>query len=695
VLCSIGEKQEQLGARVNMVAPQKQFAYSDPQASPAGFTSEEGGRTPSLQSFRDGGDHRRFTGPLGPLKGHEHAFSILRAVVPRCAMIRIMSSALQIPPPTVRWDLSDLYSDINDPRIDQTWERVKSSAEAFGTRYRGKINSGEISSQLMAQAIRELEDLVQDAAKPVNFAQLMFVTDTGNPAMGAFMQKQLEKSTETSVALMFFELELQALPQETVDRLLEADELANYRHYVTVTRSFSPYRLSEAEEIILEETANTGGRAWVRYFEETMANQVYEYFAPGSAEGEKLNQEQVLSKLRDPARDVRQAAADAFTKGLKQLDKSIVFTYNNLLQDKNVEDRLRKMPYPEHSRHLSNELDQETVDLVVSMCTENYGLVERFYRVKRDILGLPQLTHIDRYAPLFAAEEPLDWAQAKRIVLDAFGEFSQVARDRADEFFEKGWIDAEPRSGKQGGAFCAYVTPDTHPFVLMNYLNKIDDVMTLAHELGHGVHASLSREQSYFNFHGTLPLAELASTFGEMLVFEKVVASATLKDKLALYASKIEGVFATVFRQAALYRFEQRCHQTRRKDGELTPDQFGELWQEEIQAMFRSSVQLGEQHRHWWSYIGHFFHAPFYVYAYSFGELLVLSLYRMAKEQGPSFADDYVNLLRQGGSKSPEDLMASVGIDLKSLAFWRGGFEAMEMLVSEFEKLWSEYSTTA
>ena len=238
------------------------------------------------------------------------------------------------------------------------------------------------------------------------------------------------------------------------------------------------------------------------------------------------------------------------------------------------------MPYAEHARHLSNELSKETVDMVVSLCTRNYDLVERFYNVKRQILGLSDLSHIDRYTPLFPAEQPVSYEEAQRIVQNSFGQFSGEMRDRAAHFFADGWIDAEPRPGKQGGAFCGYVTPDTHPYVLCNYLNKIDDVMTLAHELGHGVHASLSREQTYFNFHGTLPLAELASTFGEMLVFENVVAEASLKDKLALYASKIEGVFATVFRQAALYRFEQRSHQQRREGGELSAEQFGDIWQD-------------------------------------------------------------------------------------------------------------------
>ncbi|HTQ10761.1 MAG TPA: M3 family oligoendopeptidase, partial [Fimbriimonadaceae bacterium] len=451
----------------------------------------------------------------------------------------------------------------------------------------------------------------------------------------------------------------------------------------------SPYRLSEKEEVVLEQVANTGSRAWVRLFEEVTSNHVYKLRRPGSDEIEDLTQPELVALLHEPDRALRQAAADSFTQGLQELQRVLVFTFNNLLQDKAIEDKMRGFEYPEQARHLSNELDRETVDLVIRLCRANYGLVERFYKVKREILDLPGLTHIDRYAPLFESEERVDWDSARRIVLEAFGSFSNEMETRAREFFDENWIDAEPRKGKQGGAFCSYITPDTHPVVFQSYLNKQDDVMTLAHELGHGVHASLSRAQTYFNFHGTLPLAELASTFGEMLVFESLVREASTKDKLALYAGKIEGIFATVFRQAAMFRFEQRIHEERRASGELPPSRFGELWQEEMQAMFGSSVNLGEQHRLWWSYIGHFVFAPFYVYAYSFGELLVLSLYQMAKREGPSFADKYVSLLRDGGSKTPTELMRSVGVDLHAESFWQGGFAAMENLVAEFERLWA------
>lgn len=601
-----------------------------------------------------------------------------------------MSAAGTIAPPQVRWDLSTLFSGVDDPKIEALWSSLLTRADAFAERYRGKINAPTLSADVLHEALKELEAISQEVAKPYSFAELMFAGDTSDPANGAFLQKQSERGTELSVKLMFFELELQKVPEDSIRAILADPRLARYRHYVNQTRIYTPHRLTEPEEIVLEEAANTGVRAWVRLFDEVTSNHVYKYRAPGSGEEQELSQEEVVDLLRDPDRAVRQAAADSFTEGIKGMQRVVTFTFNNLLQDRRVTDRLRKHPFPEHSRHLSNELDKETVDLVISSCRAHYGLVERFYTVKRKILGLDKLTHIDRYAPLFDAVEQVDWERGKAIVLDSFGGFSDEMRSRAAEFFDESWVDAEPRKGKTGGAFCMYVTPDTHPYVLMSYLNKMDDVMTLAHELGHGVHASLSRAQNYVNFHGTLPLAELASTFGEMLVFERVTADATPKDKIALYAEKIEGIFATVFRQAAMFQFEQAVHAKRREEGELTAEEFGEIWHEKLQEMFGNSIELGEQHKHWWSYISHFFAVPFYVYAYSFGELLALSLYQMAKLDPASFEPKYIELLRLGGSQTPQELMATVGVDLNSQAFWDGGFDVIERLVSSFESLAAE-----
>ena len=585
----------------------------------------------------------------------------------------------------VHWNLGDLFSGINDPKITQTLAETQARAEQFEADYKGKIASLDLSAETLAASLHGYEAIQQDAAKPMTFASLLFTTDTGDPARGAFLQKMREENTRLSLPLLFFELELAAIADDTLAPLLNTPEIAPYKHFLGVVRAARSHLLSETEERLMEELANTGGRAFGRLFEETVSNAAFEW------NGQTVGLAQITATLMDPNREVRRTGAEAFTAGLKPHARTLTYIFNTLLQNKNVSDRLRQYSSAQESRHEANELDEATVSLVVDTVVRNYPLVARYYHVKREILGVDTLTHYDRYAPLFEAEETIPYPEAQEIVLDAFGSFSPNMRSRAAEFFDKNWIDAPATKGKASGAFCSYVTPDTHPYVLVNYLGRMKDVMTLAHELGHGVHASLSREQSLLNFHGTLPLAELASTFGEMLVFERALSSASLKDKLALYAEKIEGAFATIPRQTAMYRFEQAIHTHRREQGELTTEQFGEYWQSEVQRMFGDSVALGDEHKLWWSYISHFIGAPFYVYAYSFGELLVLSLYQQAKSGGPAFAEKYLQMLALGGSLTPQELMEQVGVDLSDPAFWQGGFDVLGGLVGEFEGLWREY----
>jgi len=538
----------------------------------------------------------------------------------------------------VRWDLSDLFADPSDPKLEELWRSIEARAEEFEKAYRGTLGAEDVEAGRVLSAIREVESIYQDLYKPLTYAHLLFAADTSDPKLGAFLQKQMERMTPVNVRLMFFELEIQGWSDQTAARIAGSAELAPYRHYLQSVRRLSPHRLSEPEEVILEELANTGVRAWVRLFEELTSNHIYRLRDPRTGEVRELTMEQVIDLLREADRSVRIAAADSLTAGLKEMERVLVFNYNNLIQAHAVEDRLRKHPYPEHARHLTNELDRETVDLVMGLVRERSDMVARH----------------------------------------------EVAR----EFFDRRWIDAEVRPGKQGGAFCSYVTPDTHPLVFLSYLGKLEDVSTLAHELGHGVHASLSRKQTLFNFHGTLPLAELASTFGEMLVFEKLSSRASARDRLALYASKIEGSFATIFRQAAMFRFEQRCHRQRREIGELTAEEFAAIWQDELQSMFGESLILGEQHGCWWSYVSQFIAAPFYVYAYSFGELLVMSLFEMSRREGPSFAERYLALLEKGGAESPAELLRPLGVDLQDRKFWEGGLSVLERTVAEFEEIW-------
>jgi oligoendopeptidase F len=587
----------------------------------------------------------------------------------------------------VTWDLSALFSGEDDPAIESTWARCMERAQAFAERYRGRVAEGVLDPAGLAAAIAEYEAISSEASKPAHYANLRFAADTSDPKLGAFLQSQMEAASRLRVVLLFFTLELQQCPDEYLDRSVADPALENYRHFLEVLRRAGPHRLGETEEKLLELTANTGCRAWVRLHDELTGNHVYRLRDPESGELREATQEEVLDLLRDPSREVRQAAADAFTAGLLELQRPIVFLYNTLLADKALDDELRKFDSPESSRHLENELTAKTVDMVTDLCRERSDLVARYYRAKRGLLGLEKLTHIDRYAPLEETRRKVGWGEAQRIVLESFRGFSPEMAEAAQEFFEKGWIDAEPRPGKSGGAFCNYNTPDTHPVLFQTFLGDSSDVMTLAHEMGHGVHASLSRAQTPLNFSGTLPLAELASIFGELLVFERLAAEADDRERLTLYANKIEGTFASVHRQAAMYRFERRCHALRRSQGELSPAQFGDLWQDEVQSMFLDSLELGEQHRVWWQYVGHFVFAPFYVYAYAFGELLTLGVFDLAKRSGPGFAERYVDVLRLGGKESPHQLMARLGIDLDSREFWEGGFRSIEAMVAEFERL--------
>lgn len=598
-----------------------------------------------------------------------------------------MAQVADNPAAGIRWDLSSLFSSVDDPKIEATFEAAHGAADAFAERYRGRIETGSLSAAELAEALAELERITTEVSKPGHFAGLMFAGDTSDPKLGGFYQSVGERTSEVRVKLMFADLELKAASDDYIERVLADEALANYRHFVRTARAYRPHMLTETEETLLEEVANVSSRAWVRLHDELTSNMVCPYVDPKTGETHEFSQHEVLDLLRSADRAERVAAGDALTKGLEGIERSIVFTYNTLLADKKLEDRLRRYASAEASRHMANELDSETVDLVMQLCKEQGDLVSRYYKAKRAYTGADALTHVDRYAPLFDAEEEIGWDQARTIVLDSFGRFHPEMRAKAEEFFTKNWIDAEARPGKTGGAFCSYNTVDTHPVMLMTYLGKMSDVGTLAHELGHCVHASLSREQTTFNFDGTLPLAELASIFGEALVFDALVAEASERDHMALLAERVEGIFASVYRQSSMFRFEQRCHRHRREVGELSAEEFGQIWMEENQAMFGDSVTMGEQYAKWWLYIGHFFFAPFYVYAYSFGELLALSLYQRAKGEGPEFAERYVDVLRRGGSETPFELMGRLGVDLRSREFWMGGFAAIESLVSQFEAL--------
>ncbi len=596
----------------------------------------------------------------------------------------------QIEETEVAWDLGDLFAGPDDPKIDATLHTAKERAAVFAGTYQDKINSPDLTAARLLAAITEYEALWQEVGKAGTYARLRFSADTSDPARGALMARVSEETTRLSLPLVFYRLELAQVPDALITPLLDDPALAPYRYYIHLVRSGRPHQLSEIEETLLARFNNTGTAAFVRLSGEIRAATIFRPALPDGTTPE-LNLSQLGALYSSPDRAVRQAAAEAFTAGANFNLKTLTFILNTLLQDKAVSDETRHYETPEATGFRRDEMPRETVELVTGTTADHYGLAARYYRLKREILVLDTLRDYDLAAPLFQTAETVPFEEAQEIVLDAFGRFSTQMRDLAAEYFDKQWIDAAPRPGKQAGAYCNGGTPDAHGYVFLNYLGKMGHVMTLAHELGHGVHGSLAREQTYFNMFGTLPMAEVASTFSEMLVFDKLQAGASLETRLSMLADKIEGAIGTIMTTTGRYRLEKTIHRQRRTDGEMTSEQISDHWQGEMAAIYGDSVEITERLRLSWSYIPHFVNSPFYSYPYAFGELFALSLFQKSKEDGPVFTERYLSLLRAGGSASPHELAHSVGVDLDDPAFWSGGFRVVERLIEDFEALWAEY----
>jgi len=584
----------------------------------------------------------------------------------------------------VRWDLADLYAGPDDPRIDADLGAALAAARDFAARYRGRV--AQLAPHELAAAVDALEALQEPAARAGAFAQLLFAADTAAPRHGALLQHIQERGTEIHNTLLFFELEWVALAPERAQALLGDASLARRRHFLESLRRYRPHLLSEPEEKILAETANTGRHAFSRLFDEILAAMTFRVREGG---GElALSEEEVLSRLYEPDRERRREAARALSEGLRANSRVLGFIFNTLVQDKSVGDRLRRYETPMASRHLANEIEPRSVESLLAACVRGYPLVARYYRLKARLLGLPRLHDYDRYAPVAGETGERSFAEARRIVLSAYADFAPRMAEIAEQFFERRWIDAELRPGKRGGAFCASTLPSLHPYVLCNYTGNLRDVMTVAHELGHGVHQYLARERGLFEQDTPLTTAETASVFGEMLVFRRLLREESdPKRRLALLCGKLEDAFATVFRQVAMTRFEESLHAARRAEGELPLARINALWMEANRPMFGDSVELGDDYAWWWLYIPHFVHSPFYCYAYAFGELLVLALLRRYDRDGAAFVPRYLELLAAGGSDTPERLLARIGLDVGDPAFWDGGLALLGEMVAEAETL--------
>ena len=582
------------------------------------------------------------------------------------------------PPPT--WDLADLYAAVDDPQLRHDMEEIGQKASQFAHTYKGTIAVEGLAASHLRTGLDDYEALLRLGLRPQAYAMLHYSTDTNDPARGALLQRTREFGSSMAALLVFFDLEIGQIPDATYAAVVAAADLEPYRHYLEQQRRLAAHNLSEPEERVLAETANARGNAFGRLFTEVHGRARYQLQLDG--ETQSMTQSQCLALLHDVDRSTRRTAAAALTATLRENAHTCTFIYNTLLHEKDVLDRLRRFPRPEASRHLDNELDAEVVATMTGVCVDNYAIVADYYDLKRRLLDVDALTHYDRYAPIAGSESEVSFERARELVLAAFADFSPRLQEMAEPFFAKRWIDAQLAEGKRGGAFCAGVTPDLHPYVLMNYTGRPRDVMTLAHELGHGVHDVLASDNHLLDYRPVLPLAETASTFAEMLVFDSLMAALeTPRERLALVCGKVEDTFATVFRQVAMFRFEQEAHQARRERGELTTEAFSALWQDNIQAMFGSSLELGDDHACWWLYIPHIISTPFYVYAYAFGELLVLSLYAQYQREGAGFVDRYFDLLAAGGSRAPADLVGTLGFDIADRQFWQGGCDLIRRRV--------------
>lgn len=587
----------------------------------------------------------------------------------------------------IAWNLADLYAGVDDPAITRDLEAAMARAQAFEKVYRGQIavETGPAVSLLQA-ALGELESLSEQMDRPAIYAGLLHAAKTDDPKHGALLSRTREQRTSINQHLIFFDLEWIQVPDPAVQALLEAPSLARYRHYLEQKRAWKPHYLTEPEEKLVEEKNITGRAAFVRLFDETVSAIRYPFTHAGQTE--ELPFQLLNAKLHEPDRSIRQAAAAAITKGLQANSHLLTYVFNTLVLDHRTDCRLRRFTDPMAPRHLANEIDEKVVEALMTAVTCHYPTVQRYYRLKGKLLGLDQIHDYDRYAQLPADLPSVKWPDAQRIVTESYQAFSGRAGSIVQDFFKHRWIDAELREGKRGGAFSSSAVPSAHPYILMNYTDKLRDVMTLAHELGHGVHQYLSRGVGYLQCDTPLTTAEMASIFGEMLTFQRLRKHySDPSTRLALLCGKIEDSFATVFRQVVLTHFEKLLHKARHEEGELTTERINALWLEANRPMHGDVVQLTTGYSWWWMYIGHFIHVPFYCYAYAFGELLVLALVQRYLQEGDGFVPRYMDLLSSGGSDAPHILLAKLGVDVNDPDFWGLGLKLLDDMVTEAEEL--------
>jgi oligoendopeptidase F len=579
------------------------------------------------------------------------------------------------------WNLRPLLlEEPGTPGVEHLLDRADELASLVAERYPGRV--AELDAAELETAMHQLAEINDLIGRAGSYASLQFATDSADPARGALLQLVQERATAIETQLLFFELEWAAIEDAQAEQLLQSPGLDFCRHYLRSARRYRPHLLSEPEEKILAEKSISSQSAWGRLFGELMAAMRVDL------DSEELTLDVALSRLQAPERDVRRQAAEAVSEALEPGIRTRAFIYNTLVHDKSVEDRLRHFPHWLASRNLANEASDESVMALIEAVRSRFDIPQRWYLLKAKLLGVDRLADYDRAAPVVPEDVTFSYAQARDLVLEAYDTFSIDAGRVTRRFFAEHWVDAPVRPHKRGGAFCAYTVPSVHPYVLLNFTARRRDVLTMAHELGHGLHAALAQPQGIYHQSTPLTLAETASVFGEALVFGRLLESAKNdEERLSLLAERIDGAIATVFRQMAMNRFEHLVHTRRRAEGELSVDRINEAWVETQLELFGDSVEITEGYRMWWSYVPHFINTPGYVYAYAYGQLLALSAYSRYLEEGEPFVPRYLELLAAGGSRSPEKLGAIIGIDLADPGFWDAGLALVERQLTEAEEL--------
>jgi oligoendopeptidase F len=584
------------------------------------------------------------------------------------------------------WNLSDLYRAMDAPEIKRDLARGEAECMEFEKAYKGRLAEmlgGSDGGSKLAAAVRRYEALEDVLGRLISYAGLLYAGNTADPAIGKFHGDMQERITAASLHLLFFTLELNRLDDAALDRAMADPALGHYRPWLEDIRKDKPYQLEDRIEQLFHEKSVTGFSAFNRLFDETMVSLRFK------VGGKLLTQEQAFNLMQDPSPAKRKAAAEALARTFKENLRLFGLITNTLAKDKEISDRWRGFKDVADSRHLANRVEPEVVEALVGAVRAAYPrLSHRYYALKARWFGKKTLPHWDRNAPLpQVAMRTIRWDEAQSTVLDAYGAFSPRMATIAERFFRDRWIDAPPRPGKSPGAFSHPTVPSAHPYLLLNYLGKPRDVMTLAHELGHGVHQVLAAPNGPLMAPTPLTLAETASVFGEMLTFKKLLAETKdKKQRKAMLAAKVEDMINTVVRQIAFYTFERKVHGERR-NGELTAEQLCALWLEVQRESLGPAIELRSGYETFWSYIPHFIHSPFYVYAYAFGDCLVNSLYAVYERASDGFAERYLAMLAAGGTKHHSELLAPFGLDARDPAFWQGGLSVMERMIGELEEL--------